>query len=917
MLFATDQLAPQIERSFARTAMSPDQGSAFITLVPKAHFPFHIQGATSGAKASVALVIFEDGFPLGRGEAQHVDIRAKGKGLYSHWNDHLYFSSSDGTDPRSNGRLYSYRVQAALRPAALCSALLLMTLALLGLVGYSARQRTSDATAAQVGDRERRVKRVGGIVLVLGVIGLAVLGFVAATSAPREGVLDVSLIKHAGPLGYVAPIKADVRWPLRAASLESAISRSALTIKENGRQVGRYETDPGELRNQGAGRYAFYGDRLTFSTLDGTDPSTNGRTYAWKLPVEVDPAAWASLLAIVAAGILLIFRASLLPGLAWLEGKSVVRVGAPSVLGWDSVVQALIVVFACAVAVHLVTFRWEYGQSSHLGFMGYLPLSDALGYFWCSVANSGIDMLATPQFPIEWCARRIFYPTALVSYLGFTGWQPQLVLLVQAAVIGCAVSVFALVVARYIGRLAAIVAAFGLFVFAYEFAIGNFMTESLGVPLGLFGLTLLLAYAGGQRHTAWLYSGLALFSIGMFARMGALLVLPLLALWACIVIFHSATKQKIIFCAGALGAVAVGPILQVLLLLALGGDPANSGGNYATTLYGFSTGSRDWSQGYRDFPQFFLESSSETAAFAKLQAAALANIRDNPSVFLHSLLQNVQAYATSAFAFGSLTKVNNLLTMLWLIGVAWCVAHARRALAALLLVLSVGEIISVPLVFTGSSDHRVLAVSLGARVLLVGVGLTWLTSMLLAALVAVLRPPGPKLRTTEADSEVNFSTRLALAAGTAVAVLALLPATPVRNLFALPSVSGAGCPQGQQEVVARVGRESMAVAVGSSLNPVNERVLGLRVGQVESDPARPGSWWWERLPELRHGTMLIYAIQLMPGLRGQLIPLVFDGQLPGNSATALSFCYDPKPTSIQLGDSKFRRVLSVRAVSIF
>ena len=82
------------------------------------------------------------------------------------------------------------------------------------------------------------------------------------------------------------------------------------------------------------------------------------------------------------------------------------------------------------------------------------------------------------------------------------------------------------------------------------------------------------------------------------------------------------------------------------------------------------------------------------------RAAALANIRDNPSVFLRSLLQNAQAYATGAFTIGSLTYVNNWLTALWLLGVAWCVAHARRALAALLLAIFIGELISVPLVFT-------------------------------------------------------------------------------------------------------------------------------------------------------------------------------------------------------------------------
>ena len=914
-LLATAQHAPKIERLVVPTAVSPEQGLAFIAPVSKKlHFPFHIQGAGSSAKATGPLVLFEDDFPLGPSDALHEDIRYKGRGLYSHWDSHLYFSSSDGTDPRSNGRVYSYRVQSALNPLPHLVALLLMTLAVLGLAAHIARRRTLATTEVPTDNREQRVLKVGGALLVLGVIGLVALWFVTATTSPREGTLDVGVIKHARSLGYVASIKADIRWPLRPAASHDAVPGSALTIQEDGEQVGRYETDPRELRHKGGGRYAFYGDRLAFSTVDGTDPRTNGRTYTWKLPHEADPAIWVSLLAILGAGIVLTFRVSVLPALVWIAGKSEVRVNAPSYLRRTRIVQALTVAFACAIAVYLVTFRWEHGESSLLGFMGYLPMSDAQGYFWCAVWSGGFDMSTRPQFPWEWCARRIFYPTVLASYFGLSGWRPQLVLLVQAAVVGCAISVFVLVVARYIGRLAAVVAALILFVVAYQLAIGNFMTESLGVPLGLFGLTLLLAYAGGQRHIAVLYLGLALFSIAMFGRMGALLTLPLLALWACVAVFRSAATQKIILCLGALVAVAAGPILQVLLVLALGGDLANSGANYSTVLYGLSTGSRDWSQAHRDFEQFF--QPSEAAGFAKVQAAALANIRDNPAVFLHSLLENAQAFATSAFTIGSLTSVNNWLTTLWLIGLVWCVAHARQPIAALLLAVSVGELISVPLVFTGGSDHRVLAVSLGARVLLVGVGLTWLISILVAALVRLLRSSDPKQRSTGAESNVDFSTRLALAAGTLLAFLAFLPATPVRHLFALPSVSGAGCPMDQQEVVARVGRESLALAIGSPLNPVNERVLGMLAGQAEADPGRPpGAWWAQRLPELRQGTMFIYAIQLMPGAREQLIPLVFDGQLPGDSATPLSFCYEPKPTSIELGGVIFHRALSVKAVS--
>jgi hypothetical protein len=57
--------------------------------------------------------IFEDGKALGPAHAEHDDIRSRGGGRFSHWHDSptsrsgvLYFSASDNTDPRSNGRSY-------------------------------------------------------------------------------------------------------------------------------------------------------------------------------------------------------------------------------------------------------------------------------------------------------------------------------------------------------------------------------------------------------------------------------------------------------------------------------------------------------------------------------------------------------------------------------------------------------------------------------------------------------------------------------------------------------------------------------------------------------------------------------------------------------------------------------------------
>ncbi|MGY8635717.1 glycosyltransferase, partial [Bradyrhizobium sp. 14AA] len=53
-----------------------------------------------------ALELFEDGVPLGPAHALHDEIATLGEGRFSHWARDLLFSSSDGQDPRHNGRRY-------------------------------------------------------------------------------------------------------------------------------------------------------------------------------------------------------------------------------------------------------------------------------------------------------------------------------------------------------------------------------------------------------------------------------------------------------------------------------------------------------------------------------------------------------------------------------------------------------------------------------------------------------------------------------------------------------------------------------------------------------------------------------------------------------------------------------------------
>jgi hypothetical protein len=52
------------------------------------------------------LVVCENHTVLGPAHASHKEITERGQGRFSHWGQHLIFSTSDNSDPNTNGRSY-------------------------------------------------------------------------------------------------------------------------------------------------------------------------------------------------------------------------------------------------------------------------------------------------------------------------------------------------------------------------------------------------------------------------------------------------------------------------------------------------------------------------------------------------------------------------------------------------------------------------------------------------------------------------------------------------------------------------------------------------------------------------------------------------------------------------------------------
>lgn len=81
--------------------ISYESGNCYIAPldIPESHFDPNVQSP---------LVLLEDGVWLSGGNSFHDEIRKTGGGLFSHWQSNIYFSSSDNSDPRINGKKYTY-----------------------------------------------------------------------------------------------------------------------------------------------------------------------------------------------------------------------------------------------------------------------------------------------------------------------------------------------------------------------------------------------------------------------------------------------------------------------------------------------------------------------------------------------------------------------------------------------------------------------------------------------------------------------------------------------------------------------------------------------------------------------------------------------------------------------------------------
>lgn len=544
---------------------------------------------------------------------------------------------------------------------------------------------------------------------------------------------------------------------------------------------------------------------------------------------------------------------------------------------------------AVALAIVLVSWAfmvwdWEAGRTITFAVAGLLPVSDASGYFGC--ASGLIDFGRFADAYAGWCGHRPIYLGLLASLLAFCGRYLQVVLLVQAAVLGVSLAVLAREMSRLAGAVGALLAVAVLWAFAVKTCFLTTTTETAGLAFGALALALLLC--GAERGSrAIVLSGIALLSIALNARAGALFVLPLLVLWSGVFAWQARLGVWRMM-AGAVLAVVVGFAVEYLLVAAGGSTAGAAHSDFAYTLYGLAVGGKSWAQLAIDHPEIAALPSDVARSHAVYRLAFEA-LRQHPFVMVGALARNFAANLVDTATFGIGTRFGQSARLLplaivaavpWIAGIAAIVAGRRDPRRSLLGAFVLGGLASGA-VIVQDGGVRIFAATLGGDALVAGLGLA-----------AILRRVAGE---RETDRPIPTPSPLA-AAGLALLLLVLTaaPFTPALRALALPALSraavaGPDCAVGEQSMLVRPGSDSPVLIVPAEGSPslYPPRVPAARFGRAFDQ-----SFWFA--PPFRHAPpatyVLAYQRQADAGDRGAARPLVWSGDLTPYVGRAVRFC---------------------------
>lgn len=406
-----------------------------------------------------------------------------------------------------------------------------------------------------------------------------------------------------------------------------------------------------------------------------------------------------------------------------LIGLTLTFWGAYALRGYLGKLVSLTVTLA-AFALSLAGL-WASGETNSLIVSGLLPWSDAAGYYGCA------NLLLEGERLTPFCSSRPFFSGFLSLLLQLCGRNLSLTVAVMVLIAALCCYIAAQAVRRTHGALPAALLLVILLFFYRRYA-GTTMSENIGLPLGALGFALLWQSEG--HELARMLIGIALITLGLFARLGPFFVVPLLMLW---VGWTKRGTKHFGWNAFWASAVVIASFMAVnwLVFQTFGSLRGALFSKLAPALYSVTVNG-NWTQVYEDHPEIKQFSEGEQSKI--IYRLILENISNQPALLLKGILAQYGALFSNTWysAYGYLLDprrkwYNPLIQypLFVLDGIALVFAWKRRQqpLMTLLLAVTLGLLLSVPFVPPlNTSQLRTYAAVIPILGVLPGVGLSFL-----------------------------------------------------------------------------------------------------------------------------------------------------------------------------------------------
>ncbi len=268
------------------------------------------------------------------------------------------------------------------------------------------------------------------------------------------------------------------------------------------------------------------------------------------------------------------------------------------------------------------------GDFNSASIGGLLPFSDANGYF------AGAHDQTKDGYWNSISMRRPFAAAFRSVLMIWGGYSYSTMLLLQALLASTAAWIAACSIVRWRGPVA------GFAFAAVSFMIYRpFLATTLTEPLGLiwaFLSTACFVESLRCRSRAFGILGLLLAALALMTRMGAMFLVPALALWL-LMNFSKGWKEKFILGVAIAGVIAGVYFTNSMLQKTFGSGGDLSGSNFSYVICGLSIG-ENWSSCVARYPLARTDGDDERKYTDFIYARAVENIRNDPLVLVRRLV---------------------------------------------------------------------------------------------------------------------------------------------------------------------------------------------------------------------------------------------------------------------------------------